>query len=85
LLNDESEKLLPAGKVAKLHTFQFKFEECRITNKDVPELAIAYPEELVRNMYRENNLEILPPIHYGSWCNRKVFLDNQDIIIARKK
>jgi len=39
---------------------------------------------MVRNLYDENGLLIIEPIHFGSWSGRGEFVDVQDIIIATK-
>ena len=47
-----------------------------------PENGVAYEESFVRDLYRDNALEIGGPIRYGSWCGRSDFLSIQDIVIA---
>lgn len=82
LLNDESENQIRAGNAH--HTFPFPYGACRVHSFETPETEIAYPEQLVINLFEKYNLEVIPPIHYGSWSGRPDFLDNQDIIIAKK-
>jgi ubiquinone/menaquinone biosynthesis C-methylase UbiE len=83
ILNDESIKLVEAGK--STHDFRYKFEGYRTTNLDIPEQAISFPEEYVRSIYVKNNLRIIEPIRYGSWCGRERFLNYQDLVIAEKE
>lgn len=82
LLNEESLELIKAQKSSQ--DFKFDFGVYRIKKELTPEAAIAYDEEFITEMYRKYNLEIKPPIHYGSWCERLRSLDYQDIIVASK-
>lgn len=82
ILNDESIKLVETGKSTQ--DFRYKFEGYRTTNPDMPEEAIGFPEEDIRSIYAKNNLRIIDPIRFGSWCGRERFLNYQDIIIAEK-
>jgi len=82
LLNRQSLKLIEAGKRAI--GFKYHFSVYRIKEKSTPEAAIAYQEDLVRNLYRENGLKIAEPVHYGSWYGREAFLSYQDIVVAHK-
>ncbi len=49
-----------------------------------PEAAVAYAEDYVRQLYQRNSLELLEPIHYGSWCGRSSTHSFQDIAIATR-
>jgi SAM-dependent methyltransferase len=82
LLNDEAEKCINSN----LSTLDLKYgaEKYRIINQNKPEAAIAYYENFVRELYKRNNLNIIEPIHYGSWCGRKKFLSYQDMVLAIK-
>ena len=53
-------------------------------DKTSPERAIAYSEESVEKLFEKNGLTISQPIHYGSWCDRKISLSYQDIVVAEK-
>lgn len=83
LLNDESLKMMDAGKSSL--DFKFCLDTCRIKDEDVPEAAVAYYEKYIRELFDTHNLNILAPIRYGSWCGREYFLSYQDIIIAVKR
>ncbi len=48
------------------------------------EAAIVFQESFVRELFKENNLQIDEPIHYGSWCLGKEYLSSQDIVIVVK-
>ncbi len=83
LLNEESLGLINAG--ASTIDFKYKldgYEGNLIKDSFIPEAAIAYPEQYIKELYEKYNLEICPPIRYGSWCGRKEFLSFQDIVLA---
>jgi len=82
LINDESQVLLTQKKSSL--DFKYNFGEYLSIHKDVPEYAIAYYEEYVRELYKKHGLIIKEPIYYGSWCGRQQFLSYQDIVIATK-
>jgi hypothetical protein len=90
LLNDVSEQSIDEGKSAVEFNFRMDgYEENRVNDPFLPESAIAYPEYYIRELYRENELHVQTPIHYGSWCGRKhadnVFYKGfQDLITAVK-
>ena len=79
LLNPESEALIGAGKSSL--DFRYQLEGTRVTNLQVPEEAIAYPEEQVQSMYREAGFTV-DAIHRGSWPGREQFVSYQDMVIA---
>ena len=83
LLNTESLKLIDA----RLSTLDFKYyiKGYRTINKNRPESAVAYDEKFIKDIYEKYELNIVEPIHYGSWCGRGNFLSYQDIIMASKK
>jgi len=83
ILNDESLKLIESGKSTQ--NFKYKYKDFRIVNPDNPEETISYPEEYIRHLYAKNNLKIIEPIRYGSWCGRENFIYYQDLIIAQKE
>lgn len=71
-------------------TIDFKYktvgyeEECRIMDIDIPESAVAYSINYIEQLYKRNNLEILPPVYNGHWCGRTNGLSYQDMILAGK-
>ena len=50
-----------------------------------PEGAVSYKETDVIALLNRCDLDLMPPIHYGSWCGRKQFRSVQDIVVARKQ
>lgn len=49
-----------------------------------PNTGIAFGEEAVKSLHTENGLEIVPPVHFGTWSGRPVgsFI-YQDVVVAR--
>jgi ubiquinone/menaquinone biosynthesis C-methylase UbiE len=83
LLNKESLQLISEKKSSL--NFNYDTEIYSTIDKIIPETAIAYNEKFVRKLYEKYKMNIIEPIHYGSWCGRENFLSYQDIIIAVKK
>ncbi|MDM9384357.1 methyltransferase domain-containing protein [Chlorogloeopsis sp. ULAP01] len=83
LLNSES-----LGNInSSLSSLEFKFEidGGLTTNSHTPEDAVAFDENIIKEIYEKHGLEIYTPIHYGAWCGRDCFVSYQDIIIATKR
>ena len=82
ILNEESLELMHSGK----SQFDFKYDlgGCWSAFIDAPEEAIAYEEEVVKNLFEQNRLGIIPSIYYGSWCGREKFFTYQDLVVAEK-
>jgi hypothetical protein len=80
LLNDESRKNMANGQGAL--EFKYPLHNCVVLNEETPEDAVAFDEQLVREIYKEAGLSIREPILYGTWSSSKV--QSQDIIIAYK-
>jgi SAM-dependent methyltransferase len=80
LLNAESLDLIARGEA----TMRFSQREGPImfVEKDRKEDAIAYDEDFIRELYRNNQMEIVDPIHYGRWCGRPRYTGFQDMIVA---
>jgi ubiquinone/menaquinone biosynthesis C-methylase UbiE len=83
ILNAESVKLIEAKRTRL--DFKYKFEGYSTLAKNAPESAVAHNEHFIKMLYEKYALEIVKPIHYGSWCGRKDFLSYQDIVVAVKK
>jgi SAM-dependent methyltransferase len=82
LLNDGSLKLIDAG-VSGI-AFEHDLNGCRVKSLDVPEAAVAYTEDRIRDLYAKGGLAISEPVRYGIWCGRENGLSFQDIVIANK-
>ena len=83
LLNAESVALITAGNSSL--NFAHALDGCRTTDRNTPELAIAFQEEMIVGLHREAGLEAYGPIHHGSWCGRTRFLSYQDIVVCIKR
>ena len=79
LLNQQSEALIEAGKSSL--DLRHQREDTRVTNPQIPEEAIAYPEIHVQHMYRESGFTV-DVINYGAWPGREQFVSYQDMVVA---
>ncbi|MEI7781856.1 MAG: methyltransferase domain-containing protein, partial [Planctomycetota bacterium] len=82
LLNEESSALITEGKAS--FNFEHEMPGYRMTHVEIPEAAIAYPEDFVRYLYAECGLVLREPLHYGTWCGRMNAMSGQDVVIALK-
>jgi ubiquinone/menaquinone biosynthesis C-methylase UbiE len=83
LLNDESRKLMAAG--SSTARFGHEIDGCWVADKNMPEAAVAYDEERVRQLYQKIGFHGDTSIFYGAWCGRASFVDYQDMIVARRE
>lgn len=79
LINEESRRLINEEKAD--WNFCYPMDHGAYFIEKNPEAALAYNEDFIIELYRENGLEI-NDIYYGSWCGRENYLSYQDIIIA---
>ena len=82
LLNAESEGLIAQGKSER--SFSHPVPGCRVNNPDVPEDAVAYPEEELIALIARHGLRLRGPIRYGKWPGRSEWLSYQDVLIFEK-
>ncbi len=82
LLNDETKKLMEQKKSPL--DFKYNFGRYSSTNEKVPETVLGLNEEFVLSLYSKYKMNVINPIHYGSFCGREKYLSYQDIIIASK-
>lgn len=82
LLNPETLKLIEEKE--SHHNFSYDLQGCRVDREDVPEAAVAYDENAIRNLYQKYALNISEPIYYGKWCGRTNGLSWQDMVVAVK-
>jgi SAM-dependent methyltransferase len=80
-LNNESRGLIEKG-LSPLK-FQFSREGCRVNDDLVPEYAVAYDENAIRQLCTEQGFSV-QALHYGAWCGRSEYLSYQDVLIVRK-
>jgi SAM-dependent methyltransferase len=81
ILNAESKKHMRNSQ------FNFKQMDDRygVIVEDNPESAIAYEEDFIKEIYNRAKLNIIYPIHYGTWSGRNAEVGGQDIIVAKKR
>lgn len=82
LLNPQTDALLERG--AGVLTFRHRMAHGRTDRSDDADAACAYDENYLREIYRDTGLEIVEPIHYGSWPGRATEVGFQDIIVSVK-
>src|ERR1700685_440194 len=82
LLNSESLDLIHCGQssLPLIHELQ----GCRVLDPLFPETAVGIPELDFMTYCNQAGWELLPPIHYGSWCGRKSYLSYQDILVLTR-
>ena len=80
ILNEESVNYMSNSEF----NFMLINDQYGVMVEDNPEAAIAYEEKFINELFHEAGLNIIQPIHYGSWSGRKAEVDGQDIIVARK-
>jgi SAM-dependent methyltransferase len=81
LLNKESVRLM--GKPESARDFTHRD---RMTMRDGPDGdTVAYDQEYILGLYEKHGLQLVGPVHYGSWCGRAEHLSSQDVVIAERK
>ena len=69
LLNEESRRLMAAG--ASDTRFKHAVGPCAVVDTKVPELAVAYEENYVREVSERFGLSTAGGIYYGTWSGRE--------------
>lgn len=82
LLNQESLQAIAENRSAI--AFKHDFQTHRLLDVNIPESAVAYPEEFMMQICHKQGLKIQQPIYYGSWCGRTQFLSAQDVVLVSK-
>jgi SAM-dependent methyltransferase len=82
LLNKESEQLIKCGKSD--HTFKYGQGVARYDDPYIPERAIAFSEQFVREKFASLGLNIEEPIYFGNWSGTTNYVGYQDKIVACK-
>ena len=88
-LIDDHAKSAIANKTVRhqeLHAFEPGDDAYWTSKPDLPEVALAYPVEFIRNeLLKRDYAE--PAVHFGQWCRRKTDMRNpysQDVLISAK-
>ena len=82
ILNEESESLIQSDR-SQLN-FIFPIDHGKVVQPTSPEVALAFYEMYVRELYKKSCISIIEPILYGSWCGRNSKVGYQDIIVGSK-
>jgi SAM-dependent methyltransferase len=79
LMNDEAVRLMGGHG-------QFGVERGAqlLVDGRVPERAVAFREDAVRELHERNDLPI-EAVHYGSWCGRGAYTTLQDITVSVRR
>jgi len=80
ILNQESEDSIRSNRSDL--KFVFPIDQGKSISVNTPEVAVAFNEQYLRELYQKFGLCIVEPIHYGSWYGRKTDVGYQDIIVA---
>lgn len=90
LLNQEALQLIRMGSSSL--DFKYEVDGCLTIDKQRPEDALAYREEIMLDMIEKSGLRVKKPVFYGSWCGRtapqayegSAVGTYQDIIVASR-
>lgn len=82
LLNNESSSLMEKGKTHL--KFIYKLNECYTADRETPENAIAFDEDLMMKWILQTHFSLRAK-HYGYWCGRSRYASYQDIVVIVKK
>jgi SAM-dependent methyltransferase len=82
LLNEPQQALAAQGRNAI--DFKFGSGVYRTRSEAVKESAVAYDEAFVREIIAGAGLELVPPVHYGTWSGRTDGLSYQDILLVKR-
>lgn len=83
LLNPESIAALQAGTASQ--KFPHDCGNYWVESKECPEIAVAFSEDYIRQLFNRVGLEIVEPIGYGYWTGSRNDWNYQDNIIAIKR
>jgi ubiquinone/menaquinone biosynthesis C-methylase UbiE len=82
LLNNDSLSLMKTAKSTL--SFAHPLPDCFTVDKEIPETAIGFHENFIRNLFIKSGFTSPLSIHFGSWCGRSSYLSYQDIILIKK-
>ena len=64
--------------------FIYKLNECYTADRETPENAIAFDEDLMMKWILQTHFSLRAK-HYGYWCGRSRYASYQDIVVIVKK
>jgi SAM-dependent methyltransferase len=87
LLNPESRRLMEAG--ASEFRFNHAMGPCAVVDAKVPELAVGYDEDYVREVYERRGFSTEGGIYYGTWSGREPSARGsglgQDLVLSTRR
>lgn len=83
LLNETQQLLANRGQNAI--DFKYGAGPYQTRSEITPESAVAYDEVFLRQVITQCGLEIVEPIHYGTWSGRLDGLSYQDIVLLQPR
>ncbi len=84
VLDDDTITLVDQGRTT--YNFKYQYQDCLVTNPSMPEDAIAYRIERLKQYYQNAGL-VIDSISYGGWSSRPnpdQSTTGQDLVIAYK-
>ncbi len=82
LLEDDSRRRILAGQSGL--AFLDPELHVAVVSEDVPDEAVAYDEGWVYDRAGQHGLQIVEPVHPGSWCGRDGARSFQDIVVLER-
>ncbi len=82
VIDDEAEDGIASGRA--VYDFAVRCAGHRVVDADDPEYAVAYAQDDVLAALARHGLELVPPVHHGSWSGRPTAESFQDIVVAAK-
>ncbi len=82
LLEEDSRRRIAAGQSGL--AFLDPENHVAVVSEDMPEEAVAYDEGWVYDHVSRHGLEIVEPVHPGSWCGRDDARSFQDLVVLVK-
>jgi len=83
LLNAESLRLISMCKGAA--SFKYHYDVYAIEDPREPELAVAYDEGYIFDLFARSSLEVERSPYYGSWPGRSDYTSYQDMVVVVKR
>jgi len=83
ILDTVSLELVAGG--ASMFDFKVKLDGCMTIDARVPEKAVAYLEDDIRDMHSRHGLVIEESPYYGAWSGRSDHVSGQDMVTAVRR
>jgi SAM-dependent methyltransferase len=83
LCNEAQQRLAAQGR--SRFAFPVAHGVYRISDKAIPESAVAFEESYVRRLFGDHGLQIAEPVSYGTWSGRPDGRSIQDIVVLSRR